>query len=201
MKIYKSCKTLMMGRFYEILETSDYKYLIEEYEGVEISTDLELELTNIWREIFKEYITLKDDGEIKSLYRKYAFVDKLKTKLSICSSLLNGYVSQSTKKGRKDYSEELKEWGFKININLPQQNQVERVMSQLKALKSTIEIKEAEYKILLKKEETKEKFNIDKLIVDIEDRLGGGKTIDPDTTTVSKWVFLVKKAITKKMVA
>ena len=194
MKIYKTCRTISLFRFYEILDSKDYKYLIDDWENTKIDEKLQLELNKIWIELFKEYIVLKDDSEIKTSFKKLALIDKMKTKLAISSSLLNGYLSQSSKQEKKKYSDELKAWGFKINVNLPQQNQVDRLISSFKALKSTIEIKQIEWDKLFKKELTEEKINIDEQIVNVEDVLGGGKTIDSEKTMVSKWVFYVKKA-------
>ena len=128
MKIYKSCKTLNLFRFYEILDSKDYKYLIDDWENVEIDEKLQKKLDEIWSEIFKEYITLKDDGEIKASFKQLALISKMKTKLIVCSALLEAYVCQSTKKGRKDYSEELKEWGYKIDTTKPLQSCISQVM-------------------------------------------------------------------------
>jgi len=191
-KIYKSCKTLSLFRFYEILDSKDYKYLIHDWEDVVIDEDLQKELDEIWGEIFKEYITLKDDGEIKASFKQLAFISKLTTKLVICSALLDGYVCQSTKKGRKVYSDELREWGYKIDPTKPLQNQVDRIISQLKTLKSTIEIKEKEHDKQFKKELTEEKITIDEQIANVEEWLGKDH-IDPEKTVVARWIAYVKR--------
>lgn len=196
MKIYKSCKTISLFRFYEILDSKDYKYLIDNWENVEINEDLQKELDKIWGEIFKEYITLKDDNEIKASFKQLALISKMKTKLIVCSALLEAYVCQSTKKGRKDYSEELREWGYKIDPLKPLQNQVDRVISNLKSLKSSIEIKEVEYEKQFKKELTEEKVTIDDQIANVEEWLGKDY-IDSEKTTVSRWVGYVKRVEAK----
>jgi len=192
MKIYKSCKTLSLFRFQEILDTKEYKYLIHDWEDVVIDEDLQKELNETWSEIFKEYLTLKDDGEIKASFRQLALISKMTTKLVICSSLLDAYVCQSTRKGRKDYSNELRTWGYKIDPLKPLQNQVNRIISQLKTLKSSIQIKEKAYEKQYKKELTQEKISIDEQIANVEEWLGKNH-IDSEKTTVSRWIAYIKR--------
>ena len=201
MKIYKSCKTLSIFRFYEILETKDYKYLIDDYENTDITEELQNDLDNIWSELFKEYIVLKDDKQIRTSFKKLAYISKLETKLSICSSLLSGLVEQTTKEGQLKYIKELSAWGYPINQNKDIQDEVNRVIRNFKTLKSTITIKRNEYNKEYKKELTQEKIDIDEQVVNVEQALNN--QIDSNKTTVSKWIYYVKKAnnIAKKQKA
>ena len=192
MKIYKSCKTLSIFRFYEILDTKDYKYLIDDYENTEITDDLQNDLDNIWSEIFKEYIVLKDDKQIRTSFKKLAYISKLETKLSICISLLNGLVEQTTKEAQKKYIKELSAWGYPINQNKPIQDEINRIIRNFKTLKSSIKIKKNEYNKEYKKELTQEKIDIDEQVVNVEQALNN--SIDSNSTTVSKWIYYVKRA-------
>jgi hypothetical protein len=191
MKIYKTCRELSMFRFYEILDTKEYKYLLKDYD-IEIDEKLKSELNEIWIEIFKEYIVLKDDREIKKSFRKLALINKLETKLSICTNLLNCFLNQSTKKGQKIIVKELGHWGYHIRLNKPLQEEINRVISGFKALKSSIEIKKVEFKKEFEKELSEEKINIDRQIVNVEQILGN--VINSNTTMVSKWIEYVKTA-------
>ena len=192
MKIYKSCKTLSIFRFYEILDTKDYKYLIDDYENTEITDDLQNDLDNIWSEIFKEYIVLKDDKQIRTSFKKLAYISKLETKLSICISLLNGLVEQTTKEAQKKYIKELSAWGYPINQNKHIQDEINRIIRNFKTLKSSIKIKKNEYNKEYKKELTQEKIDIDEQVVNVEQALNN--SIDSNSTTVSKWIYYVKRA-------
>ena len=192
MKIYKSCKTLSIFRFYEILDTKDYKYLIDDYENTEITDDLQNDLDNIWSEIFKEYIVLKDDKQIRTSFKKLAYISKLETKLSICISLLNALVEQTTKEAQKKYIKELSAWGYPINQNKPIQDEINRIIRNFKTLKSSIKIKKNEYNKEYKKELTQEKIDIDEQVVNVEQALNN--SIDSNSTTVSKWIYYVKRA-------
>jgi len=192
MKIYKSCKTLSIFRFYEILDTKDYKYLIEDYENTEITEEIQLQLDGIWSELFKEYIVLKDDKQIRTSFKKLSYISKLETKLSICSSLLSGLVEQTTKEGQLKYIKELSAWGYPINLNKELQDEVNRIIRNFKTLKSTITIKRNEYNKEYKKELTQEKIDIDEQVVNVEQALNN--QIDSNNTTVSKWIYYVKKA-------
>ena len=87
-----------------------------------------------------EYITLKDDKEIKLSFKQLAYINKLETKLFICGELLKGLSYQSTKKGTEIYIKELTKWKYKIDIKKDLQTEVNRIISDLKSLKSTIEI-------------------------------------------------------------
>lgn len=193
MKIYKTCRTLNMFRFYEILDTKDYRYLLKDYD-IEITDELKEELTEIWLEIFKEYIVLKDDMEIKNSFRQLAHINKLETKLVMCNELLKCFTHQSTKKGQKALTDELMAWDIKYKIDLkkPLKPQINRVINEFKSLKSTIKIKKVEFEKEHRKDLSKEKINIDKQIVNVEQVLGN--VINSETTMVSKWIEYVKVA-------
>lgn len=181
-----------MFRFYEILDTKDYLYLVKDYENVELSSELKVTLEKIWIELFKEYIVLKDSKEIKNSFRLLAYINKLETKLFICKELLKCLTHQSTKKGQKMFIAELSEWGYKIDIKKPLKDEIQRVISDFKALKTTITIKKSAFEREHKKELSQEKINIDKQVVNVEQILGN--VINPQTTMVSKWVEYVKIA-------
>lgn len=196
MKIYKTCRTLNMFRFYEILDTKDYKYLIDDYDNVEITPELQKELNEIWSKLFNEYITLKDDKEIRLSFKKLMIISRLETKLSICISLLNGFVSQTTKKGQKQYIKELSAWGYPINQNKPVQDEVDRIIRNFKTLRSGIKMKKIAYEKEFKSELSKEKISIDEQVANVEQALGKN-FIDQHKATVSTWVSYVKQAVRK----
>lgn len=191
MKIYKTCRELNMFRFYEVLDTKEYRYLLKDYD-VELKEDLKTELKGIWIEIFKEYIVLKDDREIKKSFRKLALINKLETKLMICKELLKCLTHQSTKKGQKELIKELSAWGYPINQRKNLNEEIERIIRNFKALKSSISIKKVEFEKEFKKDLSNEKLNIDKQVVNVEQVLGN--TINLHTTMVSKWIEYVKIA-------
>lgn len=180
-----------MYRFYEILDTKDYRYLLKDYD-IEVDEELKKELNKIWIELFKEYIVLKDDREIKKSFRKLALINKLETKLTICKELLKCLMHQSTKNGQKALISELSAWGYPINQRKSLQDECERIIKNFRALKSTITIKKKEFEKEHKKELSEEKLNIDKQVVNVEQILGN--TIDLHKTMVSKWIQYVKLA-------
>ena len=192
MKIFKSCRTLSMFRFYEILNSKDYKYLIENYDEIEIDDQLKIELTLIWNNLFKEYIVLKDDKEIKLSFRQLALIDKLEKKLEICKLLLEALTYQTTRKAQVEYIKELSAWGYAINRRKPLQDEIDRITRNLKSLRSNILIKKAEFEKTHKKELKQEKINIDKDIVNVEHVLN--KVINSEETMISKWIEYIKKA-------
>lgn len=198
MKIYKNCRTLSMFRFYEILDTKDYYYLVDDYDNVERTPELERELDGIWNELFKEYINLKDDKKIRSSFRKLAMISKLETKLTICANLLKALSVQTTKKGLLAYKKELSAWGYAINGKKSLSLEIERITKHLKQLQSSINIKRSEYKKEYQSDLTKEKISIDAQIVNVEQTLQN--VIDSNKVTVSKWIEYVKRAevISKK---
>ena len=194
MKIYKSCRELPMYNFYEVLETKDPKYLVKEYDDVEMTDELANELTPIWRNIFEEYIVLKDDKQIRLSFKKLIIISKLETKYEICKSLVSGLISQVLKKEQKKYIEELCHWGFLIDGRKNINSEIERIIKNLKALNSGIQIKRVQYDKEFRKEQDDEKTSIDAQIVAIELILENG-AIDIHRTTVSKWVEYTKMAV------
>jgi hypothetical protein len=183
-----------MFRFYEILDSKDHRYLLEEYEDVVIDEKLKGELSDCWNDLFREYIDLKDDTTIKQSFKQLALISKLEKKLNVCSKLLECLGYQSTRVGQVKLMKELAAWGFSMDRRKPLEDEVSRIFRSLKSLKSNILIKKAAFQETHKKEATQEKLDLDRDIVNVEQALGGGKNIDPDRTMMSKWVAMVRKA-------
>lgn len=194
MRILKTCRTVSMFRFYEILNSKDHKFLLEVYEDVEIDEDLKKKLSDTWNNLFREYIDLKDDKEIKLSFKQLALICKLEKKLSTCTILLEALTYQSTRVGQVKLMKELGAWGFNMDRVKPLKKEIARVFNRLKSLRSNILIKKAEFEKTHKKEATQEKLDLDRDIVNVEQALGGGKNIDPEKTMMSKWVAMVRKA-------
>lgn len=194
MRILSTCRTVSMFRFYEILDTKEYKYLLEQYEGVEIDEKLKNELSECWNVLFREYIDLKDDKVIKQSFKQLALISKLEKKLNITSKLLERLSVQVLRVEQLKFMKEISNWGYSMDRRKPLKAEIARVFRSLKSLRSNILIKKAEFEKTHRKELNEEKLDLDRDIVNVEQALGGGKNIDPERTMMSKWVAMVRKA-------
>lgn len=205
MKIYKTCRTLIMWRFYEVLETGSYVYLIKDYESyidedkkgnlkqVNVTKEIQEQLNEAWENIFNQYVELKDEREIRIIFKKRAYISKLETKLSICSNLLKCLSVQTDEKMRLKSIKELSAWGYPINRNKPLDEEIERVTRNLKSLQSGINIKKSEFERDYKNELRNEKVSISKQIANIEAVLDKD-FIDDRKISVERWIAYVNQA-------
>ncbi len=197
MKIYKTCRELMIFNFYEILETKDYRYLIKGYEDIEITDKevKELGLYEIWVKIFKEYIDLKDDKTIRLSFKKKYQIAKLETKRTFGANLLRLLLIQTEDIKIDETIEQLNAWGFKIKKRTNEE--IELVLRQLKSLKSSITIKKVAYEKEFNKEQKNEKIDLDRQIYGMEQILDMKYHILKKHTTVKEFATISKMAIEK----
>jgi len=200
MKIYKSCKTLSIFRFYEILDTKDYKYLIEDYENTEITEELQLQLDDIWSELFKEYIDLKKDRTLVQSFKKRQLIAKMETRLVFGINLLKALIIQTDDKWIQDYIDALSLYNFKIDINKDLETECIRIKNNLKTLKSNISIKKNQYENDYGSKNNEEPIDIDKQIYSVEKALDMSYHIMKHNTSVKEWITLINLTIetTKK---
>lgn len=197
LKTYKSCKTLLMYNFYEILDSEDYRWLVTDYnENSElVLTDKEqTELSDLWKEIFNEYIILKGDQSIINNLRKRAIIAKLQNRLFWGATLLNLIIRNPKSKNLEKIIDELSTYKFKIIKSKPLEKEIERITKQLKSLRTTLNIEISKYESKLETNSKKEKSNIDSQIINVGKILDLKYKISSKETTVSEWLSYCENA-------
>ena len=192
---YKSCKTLPMYNFYEILGSNDYRWLLKafNYDSDMIVSDEENKrLETVFYNIFNEYIELKNDTKTINNIKQRAIIANLENRLFWGATLLKLYIKNPTEGTAKA----LKEWKFKIDFNGNLEKEIKSVSNQLKSLKTKINIEVSKYESTLEKNKSKKeiKFNIDEQTISIAKVLELNFPIIAKTTTVSQWVAYCKNA-------
>lgn len=192
MKYYKNCDELPIYNFHEILKNNDLNFLVVGYEQ---SDEIELDdkASGLWSEIYEEYIDLTGDNTLKVYYEVLQDLMFLKTRYSVVSGLLvNVSTMQLTEDIFTKYISELRSWGYKINVNKPLANEINRKVRQLRASENKIRIKENELESLRSKRDHGDNMTLITQSVKMEQALSRNN-IDIKTTVVSKWVAMIKE--------
>jgi hypothetical protein len=195
MKLYKSANTITVSRFFKIIETDEYRYLIINYDDendeVILTDDQTNELKDIFEDIYFEYCELTHNHKLKATMKKQYLIAEWGMIYNLITSCLNLY---------KDHKEinclliinELKEKSYIIDEKLPIEPQVTSLIKKMKALKNKIKIFKIKMVNQVKDDKEEVKFDLDKQAIYLESNLELKREIDPETTTLSKWVKMIQ---------
>ena len=192
---YKSCKTLPMYNFYEILGSEDYRWLLKDF-NEDIDTNIQdtekVRLETIFKDIFNEYIELKNDIKIINNLKQRAIIANLENRMFWGATLLKLYIQNPTEGTAKA----LKDWKFKVDFKGSLEKEIQSLSNQLKSLKTRLNIEISKYENTLEKNKSKKdvKFNIDEQTINIAKVLDLNFPIIAKTTTVAQWVAYCKNA-------
>lgn len=192
---YKSCKTLPMYNFYEIIGSNDYRWILKDFNedsDTILSKEENNRLESTFNNIFNEYVELKNDAKIINNLKQRAIIANLENRLFWGATLLKLYMSNPT----EETANALKEWKFKVNINGNLQNEVDSLTRQLKSLRTKINMEVSKFETTLEKNKKQKdvKFNIDEQTISIAKVLELNFPIIAKQTTVSQWVAYCKQA-------
>jgi len=177
---FKSCKTLPIYNFYEILNTNNLGWLQKGYNDDNEEISLVKDAKSIWQGIYDEYILLLGNKVNTKGYTILAQLSEMETELIVVSELINIY----SKINHKDIQAEIDKWGY-------DSNDLEKSLKKLEGLQFRIKITRSKNKDLLEEEEDEEvkvEYDIFKDVVSVENTLDNGILIDVHKTVVKKWV-------------
>ena len=185
---YKTCKTLPLYNFYEILNTKDLLWLVKGYDDEFSKEDLEdvdsAFLFTLWENIHTEYGGLFKGGSDDKKYTKIAQISEMEVEVSVIKDLIWFLSIRESENIRA----ELDSWGYFGD-------DIEKTEKKLKQLEFKISIFRSKNKDLIdpeKKEEVEEKnYDLFADIVAVESAFEGSQKIDPFKDTVSKWVNII----------
>ena len=191
LKYYRNCDELPIYRFYKLLETRDYSYLyldFDEYNKVSIGKNI----SEVWEKIYEEYLKLVGDNTMLLYYEVVNDLLYLETRYAIASTLLQQIsMGKMSEDMLKAYVLELKNWGYRINLENDLQEELKLVIKQLRGSENKIRLKKEEKK-QLEKVGSKDKMSLIEQVVKLEQALSRNE-IDTKKTVVSKWIALVKE--------
>lgn len=193
-RCYKSCHDLPKYNFDEIIDNKNLNWLLKDYDGDEIKTDVDLGL--LWKDIFNEYIILKNDEEAKEYYRVNAELEELKEKLEKLKVLTYLYGLNENSKIELDIIKHLSAIGYPVDRNKPKKDELDKLIRNKKSLLTNINRIKLQHQDILKSEEKKVKTNREQEVADVEFILSKN-FIDRKKTTVAKWLAYLSQCSSK----
>jgi len=190
-RYYRNCNELSVYNFHKILETNNYAYLVvgfDEYEKININ---EKEASDVWNLIYEEYCKLTEDNKSLLYFAIFQELLYLKTRFEVATTLL-----KQLSNGIDDkivvlkYINALRVWKYKINKDKPLDEELDRMVNQLKASTNKIQIKQSELEDL--NVNNSDKLSLIEQVVKLELALGKNE-IDIKKTVVSKYIALFKE--------
>lgn len=197
-QLHKSCSTIPIYSFYEILETNDYRYLIKGYFGENKKAYTKLKdskkLKLIFETILKQFILISDKNnsnfkikQVKDFNNKFLLTE-LKFKYNTTSKILNLYSSNES----LELLLLLIEVGWEFDVDLPYGPQIDKISKACLGLKNQIKIKEASLKnkTIAKKSNNKE-ISLAKQAIYLQNNLGLNYFLDIRVCTAEAWLNLL----------
>ncbi|WP_394749534.1 hypothetical protein [Spongiimicrobium salis] len=188
LKYYTTCSDLPIWNFTKYVEKLDGRWLLREWNEIE---KVNVSDCAVWPEIINEYYEILDDSDAYENFRLQGEIGALESKMYICSMIMDAILTNSmTEESRKEHFKELAAWGFAFN-----QSKVESELERFNVWLLSIKTKIGFIKNDLKKIQTgkKVKTRIEKAQVNLENATGRNN-IDLKTTSVAKWIELIKSA-------
>ena len=177
-----------MFRFYEIMETEEYRWLLKDFNDdsdISLSEEELNALKELFQTLFNEYIELKKDNKVLKTLKQRAIIANLENRMFWGATLLKLFINNPT----EETAESLRSWKFKIDITKPLDLEFESVTKQLKSLRTKINMEVSSYeKMVENKNKSKEKLNIEKQAINVAKGLDLKYPINTKETTMVQWL-------------
>lgn len=188
-RLSTTCADIMIYNFDKITETNDFRYMVIGWNGFDEIEFNEEEAQKNWHEIYNEYAILSDDNKTILYYRTLIGLNDLKAIHYVVGELINLLPTLRSEKSMNLFLDELKEYGFKTNRDLPFAEQIKQVQGLHRFHTNKVELMQNEFESL---KDVSEKQPLMKQVVKLERALKRD-LIDPKTTTVEKWQYLIEE--------
>lgn len=183
---YFSCDEISLYNWTKYLETQDLKYFNSELEETKDNK-------NAMYSVFGEYLELTENRQVIVRFSKMHKIMKLQGKYNTVSLLLKALYNYKKEYGLEQFNEmveQLAKWNYKIDTSKDIFKQIESISKRIQGLKTQIELLEIDFK----KDDEKEKQNIDSEIITVSRVLELKYKIDKKETTLKEWIEYVKQA-------
>jgi len=194
MKIYKSCATLPIRRFFRIFETNDLRNLIigfnEENDEFELTPEEQEKFKDIFETIYYEYSEISENHKLRASLKKQLLINEWTFLYTMVSSILELYKEHG-ELSTLSLINNIDDQKYRIDTTKPINPQVDKLVKEMKYLKNKIRI----FKLKLLESNTNVKKDVksdlDRDALYLERNLELKRSIDPDITTVSSWVKMI----------
>jgi hypothetical protein len=202
MKLYRSCGTLPIARFYRCVEDDDLRNLIVDFDyenpEIEIESEEDLQLlSETFQEIFAEFNELSENHKLMGILKKRFLINQWKFKYITVDYVLIFYEITEDPIFFKVF-DGLDDGRFKFNEEKPIEPQVKKFKQNLKALKNKINIYEIKLNEKLKNVKTDNQSNIQRDLLMLESVLEMSRGLDPEYTSVKQYLILIEMAMQKQ---
>jgi len=197
MKIHKTCDSLSIFSFEEILKTKDYRHLFinyKKYRDIELNEEQKIDFEKVFIGIFYEYSELTFNKKILKNYKMQIEIELLEYRYSTTVRILQLYAEY----GNIEVLGLLPDLDWSLNIEKEIEPQIVVIQRKLKFVKNKIKIQKIKYSDLYKDTSEKAVRNINKEALVLELNLGLNRSINPKLTSVVEWVNLINLNNEKK---
>ena len=191
-KYSRNCDEIMLHNFTKISNTNDYRYLVIDWDNrseIEIDQDV---CEDLWKDIYGEYCKLSDDNKIILYYETLVDISNLlatKFVLENITTILSGKIDPILEVA---YHVELSKMGVPPKEKEKREDYIVRISQYARFMTNKINVKNNELKSLKgDPEEGDVGMTLNDQIVRVEE-ITGRNLIDPKTTTVAKWIAIIK---------
>jgi len=186
-RLSTSCADIMIYNFDKIADTNDFRYMVIGWDGYdELEYDVEAAEKN-WHVIYNEYAVLSDDNKTILYYSTLIDLNNIKAIHYVVGEIINLLPTLRTEESVNNFLDELAAYKFKTDRKASFADQIEQAKQMHRFYTNKIELKQNELDNL---KGIAERVPLMKQVVRLERALKRD-LIDPKTTTVEKWQFLI----------
>ena len=184
---FKSCDTLPIFNFYQILNTSDLSWLVKGHDAdsdpIQFTETETAELNHYWFNITNRYNEMFGEKTGNTRFVVLAQIAELAQEVDIVSTLLNYYHIRKS----ESIKNALSEWNYDAD-------DMEKCEKKIKGITFRINMMKSKNKDLFPteaEEVEKKQYDLFNDVVLLENSLGNGTSVDVHTTCVTKWVKMI----------
>jgi len=194
-KLYRSCNTLPIARFFRIFDTDDLRNLVIDFdqENPEFKlTEKELvEYKEVFDNIYYEYSDISENHKLKSTLKKQILIKQWEFLYLMITSLLNIY-EEHKQESTLLLINDIEDKKYQIDFKEPIEPQVKELLRKMKGLKNKIKIFKLKIAEAMKAKKKAVKMDLERDALYLERNLELKRSIDPETTSVTKWVKMIQ---------
>jgi hypothetical protein len=195
MKLFKSCSTLPVKNFFQIIETDDLRYLTKKFDiensKLKLSNDDIAILSSIWEEIYFEYCEITSNHKLKSILKKQCLIQEWETIYYVVTECINIFDVYGTKESL-DLINRLNDKKYQINLDKPLGIQLNKLDNKMKGLKNKIKIFKIKLVNSVKEDKEEVKNNLERDALYLERNLDLKRAIDISKTPIKTWVQMIE---------
>ena len=195
MKLFKSCSTLPIKNFFQIIETEDLRYLTKKFDFENSKLKLNEEDLNalnlIWENIYFEYSELTSNHTLRSILKKQCLIEEWSTIYDVITKCVELYDFYGETEAL-ELINKLEHKSYKINLQKPLGKQLIKIDSQMKGLKNKIKIFKIKLVKSVKDDKEEVKSNLERDALYLERNLELKRAINVQKTPVKTWVEMLE---------